>query len=79
MERLHKRMLEKDYELNVDKAALELIAEVGFDPVYGARPLKRAIQQIIENPLAKSILSGEMLPGQTINIKAKNGEIVMSQ
>ncbi len=79
LERLHKRMLEKDYELEVGQDALELIAQVGFDPVYGARPLKRAIQQIVENPLAKRILSGEMLPGRPIYLTAKNGEIVMKQ
>ncbi len=79
LERLRKRMLEKEYELNVADNALELIAKVGFDPVYGARPLKRAIQQIVENPLAKRILSGEMLPGKPIYLTAKDGQIEMSQ
>lgn len=79
IERLRKRMVEKDYDLHVSDEALALISEVGFDPVYGARPLKRAIQQYIENPLAKCILSGEMLPGKTIELKVKDNQIVMNQ
>jgi ATP-dependent Clp protease ATP-binding subunit ClpB len=79
IERLRARMVEKDYDLHVSDEALALISEVGFDPVYGARPLKRAIQQYIENPLAKRILSGEMLPGKTIELKVKNSQIVMNQ
>ena len=49
--------------------ALDYLAEIGYDPVYGARPLKRAIQQYIENPLAQEILSGKFLPGGTIQVK----------
>jgi ATP-dependent Clp protease ATP-binding subunit ClpB len=79
IERLSKRMLEKDYELDIGNEALELIAQVGFDPVYGARPLKRAIQQIVENPLAKHILSGEMLPGKVIHLTVEDGNIVIKQ
>jgi ATP-dependent Clp protease ATP-binding subunit ClpB len=79
IERLRKRMLEKDYDLIVTKEAIELISEVGFDPVYGARPLKRAIQQFVENPLAKRILSGEMVPGKQITLKVMNGQIAMNQ
>ncbi len=59
--------------------ALDLIAQVGFDPVYGARPLKRAIQQNIENPLAKSILSGQFLPGKPISLGVRDGNIIASQ
>ncbi|TON37296.1 ATP-dependent chaperone ClpB, partial [Vibrio parahaemolyticus] len=62
LERLAKRLEEKGYQLEVSDKALDLIAQVGFDPVYGARPLKRAIQQNVENPLAKSILAGEIVP-----------------
>ncbi|MDW6003157.1 ATP-dependent chaperone ClpB [Vibrio mangrovi] len=79
IEHLRQRMLERDYELEVDDEALELIAQVGYDPVYGARPLKRAIQQSVENPLAKSILSGELLPGKPILLSVKESQIVMSQ
>ncbi|MCE0493208.1 ATP-dependent chaperone ClpB [Vibrio salinus] len=79
IERLRKRMQERDFELNIGEDALELIAQVGFDPVYGARPLKRAIQQEVENPLAKSILSGAFVPGVTIKLEAKDGKILATQ
>jgi len=52
-----------------------LVAQAGFDPVYGARPLKRAIQQQIENPLAKEILSGVYGPGDTVHVREKAGQI----
>ncbi len=57
---------------------LDKIAELGFDPVYGARPLKRAIQQWIENPLAQKVLGGSYSPGDAINVDVQNGEIVFS-
>jgi ATP-dependent Clp protease ATP-binding subunit ClpB len=55
------------------------VAQAGFDPVYGARPLKRAIQQQIENPLAKEILSGHYGPGDTIHVREKGGQIVFAK
>lgn len=76
LKQLAARMAEKDLELEVGDAALDIIAEIGFDPVYGARPLKRAIQQYVENPLAKSMLSGEFTPGQRIYLNVEDGEIV---
>jgi len=60
---LQHRLEEKGYTLKVDQTALNLICEAGFDPIYGARPLKRALQLHIENPLAQAILSGRLLPG----------------
>ena len=63
---LGKRLKEQDMSLLLDDAAMELLAEVGYDPVYGARPLKRAIQRMIENPLAQRLLQGDFLPGDTI-------------
>ena len=62
-----------DMKLEVTDAALKEIASVGFDPVYGARPLKRAIQQQIENPLAKAILEGQFGPKDTIRVDYKKG------
>ena len=59
--------------LEVTDAALKEIASVGFDPVYGARPLKRAIQQKIENPLAKAMLEGRFAPKDTIRVDYKKG------
>ncbi|MBQ9579305.1 MAG: AAA family ATPase, partial [Ottowia sp.] len=64
--RLHKM----DLALEVDDAALAALAKVGFDPVFGARPLKRAIQQRIENPLSKLLLEGKFLPKSTIRVTA---------
>jgi ATP-dependent Clp protease ATP-binding subunit ClpB len=60
---LKKRLAERNMDLTLDDAARDLLAEAGYDPVYGARPLKRAIQQQIENPLAQRILQGEFVPG----------------
>ncbi|WP_305811099.1 ATP-dependent chaperone ClpB [Photobacterium leiognathi] len=79
IERLKKRLAEKDYRLDIDDSALGLIAEAGFDPVYGARPLKRAIQQYIENPLAQDLLSGKFVPGKVITLSVKDDEIVAQQ
>ena len=60
LEMLHKRLGHAGLDMEISDAALDLLAEAGFDPVYGARPLKRAIQQQIENPLAQSILSASI-------------------
>lgn len=79
LERLRQRLADKDYGLIVSDEALELVAHIGFDPVYGARPLKRAIQQTIENPLAKSMLSGQFIPGAPIYLDVKEGDIVAHQ
>lgn len=79
LERLRQRLADKDYGLIVSDEALDLVAHIGFDPVYGARPLKRAIQQTIENPLAKSILSGQFIPGTPIYLDVKEGDIVAYQ
>jgi ATP-dependent Clp protease ATP-binding subunit ClpB len=73
---LRKRLESKDFGLEVSDAALELLAEAGFDPVYGARPLKRAIQNEIENPLAQKILAGDLEPGATIRVDVKEGRFV---
>ncbi|HET9337743.1 MAG TPA: ATP-dependent chaperone ClpB [Casimicrobiaceae bacterium] len=72
---LEARLAKLDIRLDVDDAALKAIAAAGFDPVYGARPLKRAIQQQIENPLAKEILGGKYAAGDTIRVTSTGGEI----
>jgi ATP-dependent Clp protease ATP-binding subunit ClpB len=74
---LRKRLAERDLGLELDKSALDLLGAAGFDPVYGARPLKRAIQHQLENPLAQRILEGSFAPGDTIKVSAKSGELVM--
>ncbi|WP_159990353.1 ATP-dependent chaperone ClpB [Pelistega ratti] len=68
LSRLEKRLVDREMKLEVSEAALEKIAENGFDPVFGARPLKRAIQQLIENPLSKHILEGEFGTNDTIYV-----------
>jgi ATP-dependent Clp protease ATP-binding subunit ClpB len=70
IEYLRKRLAERDLGLHLSDAALDKLGEAGFDPVYGARPLKRAIQHQMENPLAQEILAGRFHPGQTIEVDA---------
>ena len=65
---LHDRLAERDISINLSDAARDKLADAGFDPVYGARPLKRAIQQQVENPLAQDILSGRFKPGDVIEV-----------
>ncbi|HEY8538032.1 MAG TPA: ATP-dependent chaperone ClpB [Steroidobacteraceae bacterium] len=72
---LRKRLADRDMELIVDDEAKDLLGEVGFDPVYGARPLKRAIQQRLENPLAQRILKGEFGPGSKVRIGVRDGQL----
>ncbi|USD65758.1 ATP-dependent chaperone ClpB [Vibrio sp. SCSIO 43136] len=79
LERLGSRMADKGYELEVSDKALDLIAKVGFDPVYGARPLKRAIQQSVENPLAKDILAGKIVPEKKVQLVVSNDKIFAHQ
>ncbi len=72
---LEARLAKLEIRLVVDDAAIKAVAAAGFDPVYGARPLKRAIQQQIENPLAKEILSGKYAGGDTVKVTASGGEV----
>jgi ATP-dependent Clp protease ATP-binding subunit ClpB len=76
---LRRRLAERDIELSLDDAARDLLGEAGFDPVYGARPLKRAIQQQVENPLAQRILQGEFGPGSRVKVTAKGGALVFGK
>ncbi len=73
---LRDRVRDKDMDLEISEAALERVAEAGFDPVYGARPLKRVLQQRVENPLAKEILAGSFHPGDLIEVDVEGGELV---
>jgi ATP-dependent Clp protease ATP-binding subunit ClpB len=76
---LRKRLSDRDIELVLDDKARDLLGEAGFDPVYGARPLKRAIQQQVENPLAQLILRGEFGPGAKVRVTAKGGALVFTK
>jgi ATP-dependent Clp protease ATP-binding subunit ClpB len=73
---LRKRLAERDIAMEISEAALDRLGEAGFDPVYGARPLKRAIQHQVENPLAQALLSGQFGPGDTVRIDADAGGLV---
>ncbi|KLJ00132.1 ATP-dependent chaperone ClpB [Luteimonas sp. FCS-9] len=75
MRGLEKRLAERGLRIEVSDAAFDLLGNVGFDPVYGARPLKRAIQQQLENPLASRILAGEFASGDTIAVDAAGSEL----
>ena len=76
---LEKRLARLEMKLEVDDKALAEVAQAGFDPVFGARPLKRAIQERIENPLAKAILEGEFAAKDTVRVSAKNGQIAFEK
>ena len=75
---LRQRLAAQDMAIELSDASLDLLADAGYDPVYGARPLKRAVQTRIENPLAQRILSGDFGPGETIVVGAEQGELVFS-
>ncbi|WP_151776875.1 ATP-dependent chaperone ClpB [Acinetobacter brisouii] len=79
LSRLRSRLADKDMSLTVEDSAFDALIDAGFDPVYGARPLKRAIQQQVENSLAQKILSGEFLPGDNIVISSENGHLQFSK
>jgi ATP-dependent Clp protease ATP-binding subunit ClpB len=76
---LEKRLASLGMKLEVSDAVLSELAEAGFDPVYGARPLKRAIQATIENPLAKEILEGRFAPKDTIVVGLRDGRITFGK
>ncbi|MBK9426993.1 MAG: ATP-dependent chaperone ClpB [Gammaproteobacteria bacterium] len=72
---LRRRLAEREFGLEVSDAVMDLLCEAGFDPVYGARPLKRQIQQRIENPLAQAMLAGKFAPGETIRAGLRDGVV----
>lgn len=74
LEILASRLVEHDLSLSVSDEAMDKLAEVGYDPVFGARPLKRAIQQWIENPLAEALIKGRFLPGGNVGVTVKDGQ-----
>jgi len=76
---LAKRLIPREIILKVDESALDHIGELGYDPVYGARPLKRAIQDVLENPLSKALLSGQFMNGNHIQASFENGEILFKK
>ena len=79
LRRLRERMAERGLGLELTDAAKEVIAEAGWDPTYGARPLKRALQRLVENPLALRLLEGEFADGDTVRVDASDGELVFEK
>ena len=75
LEKLRKTLEERGIAIELDDTARELLVKEGYDPVYGARPLKRAIQTLVQNPLAVSLLKGDIASGQTVRVRAENGEM----
>ena len=75
LDRLRSRLADRDIGLKVDDQAFDILIDAGFDPVYGARPLKRAIQQQVENTLAQRILAGDFTAGDTVLITADDGHL----
>ncbi len=78
IKKVKKRLAAKDMVLDIDDAALDFLGSVGFDPVYGARPLKRAIQDELENPLASRLLAGDFVAGNVIKARYEGGQMVFS-
>ena len=79
MNSLRKRLQSNGMDLSITDAALDELGLAGFDPVYGARPLKRAIQQYVENPLAQQILAGKLMTGYRIIVDWQDEKMVFSQ
>jgi ATP-dependent Clp protease ATP-binding subunit ClpB len=79
LERLRDRLAERRITIEFTDAAMEAIADAGWDPAYGARPLKRAIQRLVENPLALRLLEGDFRDGDTIGVDAQNGDLVFQR
>ena len=79
LERLRARLAGRGIELELTDAAKETLAEAGWDPTYGARPLKRALQRMVENPLAMRLLEGDFADGDRIRVDAQNGELVFEK
>jgi ATP-dependent Clp protease ATP-binding subunit ClpB len=77
--RLRDRLAERGLRIELSDEAKEALAEAGWDPAFGARPLKRAIQRLVENPLALRLLEGEFGEGDTIRVDAQNGELVFER
>ncbi len=74
-----KRLADQNLTLDVDEKALDYLAKEGYDPAFGARPVKRAIQRELENPIAKDIIAGKFLPGAAIRVTAEKGELVLTE
>ena len=79
LERLRARLAERGLSLELTDAAKEVVTEAGWDPTYGARPLKRALQRLVENPLALRLLEGDFAEGDIVRVDAQNGELIFTK
>jgi ATP-dependent Clp protease ATP-binding subunit ClpB len=79
LRRLRERLADRGLSLELTDEAKELVAEAGWDPTYGARPLKRALQRLVENPLAMRLLEGEFAEGDTVRVDAEDGELAFAR
>jgi ATP-dependent Clp protease ATP-binding subunit ClpB len=79
LQRLRGRLADRGLELELTDAAKQAIAEAGWDPAYGARPLKRSIQRLLENPLAVRLLEGDFEAGDVVLVDAQNGDLVFTK
>jgi ATP-dependent Clp protease ATP-binding subunit ClpA len=76
---LRRRLAERGLTVELTDSAKELLVEAGWDPTYGARPLKRALQRLVENPLAKGLLEGGFVEGDAIRVDGRDGELVFEK
>ena len=79
LRRLRERLADRGLSLELTDEAKEVVAEAGWDPTYGARPLKRALQRLVENPLAMRLLEGDFGEGDTVRVDARDGELVFEK
>src|SRR5690606_9469873 len=79
LKRFEGRLARRELRLEVSDGAKDFLGNVGYDPAFGARPLKRAIQQHVETPLAQEILAGPYLPGDTVVLDVRDGNVVTSR
>jgi ATP-dependent Clp protease ATP-binding subunit ClpB len=79
LRRLRERLADRGLSLELTDEAKELVAETGWDPTYGARPLKRALQRLVENPLAMRLLEGDFAEGDTVRVDSDDGELVFEK
>ena len=79
LEKVRKRLAERDIHFELDASARDLLLEKGFDPTYGARPMRRAVERYLEDPMAEEIIRGDLLEGETISISAKDNKLEFTQ
>ncbi|MGB1744414.1 MAG: NDP-hexose 4-ketoreductase, partial [Limisphaerales bacterium] len=79
LEKVRKRLAERDIHFELDTSARDLLLEKGFDPTYGARPMRRAVERFLEDPMAEEIIRGDLREGETISISTKDEKLEFTQ